>query len=47
MSFKCGNEKESLDMTIDVLEYGVPVEVEPPPSGKVIEQSEFDELTTA
>lgn len=47
MSFKCGNEKESLDMTIDVLEYGVPIEVEPPPPGKVIEQSEFDELSAA
>jgi hypothetical protein len=47
MSFKCGNEKESFDMTMDVLEYGVPVEVEPPPPGKVIEQSEFEQLSAA
>jgi hypothetical protein len=47
MSFKCGSGSESLDMTIDVLEYGVPVEVEPPPSEKTIEQSEFDDLTAA
>jgi len=47
MSFKCGNATESFDMTIDVLEYGVPVEVEPPPASKTIEQSEFDELTAA
>ena len=47
MCFKCGNAKESFDMTMDVLEYGVPVEVEPPPGPKVIEQSEFDRLTAA
>jgi hypothetical protein len=47
MSFKCGNAQESFDMTIDVLEYGVPVEVEPPPASKTIEQSEFEQLTAA
>jgi hypothetical protein len=35
-------EGESVDTTIDMLEYGVPVEVDPPPPGKVIEQAEFD-----
>jgi hypothetical protein len=37
--------EESVDMTIDVLEYGVPVDVEPPPASTVIEEAEFDRLT--
>lgn len=40
-----GGEEESMDMTIDILEYGVPVDVEPPPADTVIEESEFDRLT--
>jgi hypothetical protein len=40
-----GDAKASMDMTIDILEYGVSVEVEPPPENTVIEESEFDRLT--
>jgi hypothetical protein len=40
----CGQGKDSFDMTTDILEYGVPVEVEPPPPSKVIEEAEFDQL---
>ena len=32
-------------MTIDILECGVPVDVELPPAETVIEESEFDRLT--
>lgn len=39
-------EKASMDVTTDFLEYGVPVEVEPPPASTVIEESEFDRLTS-
>jgi hypothetical protein len=31
----------SVDMVADVLEYGVPVEAEPPPARRVIEESEL------
>jgi hypothetical protein len=35
----------SVDMTTDVLEYGVSVDVEPPPASKTIEEAEFNRLT--
>jgi hypothetical protein len=28
----------------DILEFGVPVEVQPPPDSKVIDEAEFDRL---
>ena len=31
--------------TVDMLEYGVPVDVQPPPAHEVIEESAFNELT--
>jgi hypothetical protein len=37
--------KSSIDLTADILEYGVPVEVEPPPPSTVIEEAEFNRLT--
>jgi hypothetical protein len=38
-------DDNSFDMTTDIVEYGVPVEVEEPPSSQVIEEDEFDRLT--
>jgi hypothetical protein len=38
-------DEASMDITIDILEYGVPVDVEPPPASTVIEEAEFDRLT--
>jgi hypothetical protein len=43
----CGQGKDSFDMTMDVIDYGVPVEVQPPPRSKVIEEAEFDQLTAS
>jgi hypothetical protein len=42
----CEGRDGSADMTVDVLEWGVPVDVEPPPESQTIEESEFDQLTT-
>jgi hypothetical protein len=36
---------ESLSMTADILEYGVPVDVQPPPESDTMSEKEFDELT--
>jgi hypothetical protein len=47
MRLSAGGREESLDMTADILEYGVPVEVEPPPETSVIEEAEFERLTGA
>jgi hypothetical protein len=38
-------DDNSLYMTTDILEYGVPVEVEAPPPAKTIEEAEFNRLT--
>ena len=38
-------ETHSERFSADMLEYGVPVDVEPPPAYEVIEESAFDELT--
>lgn len=38
------SDNDSLYMQTDLLEYGVPVEVEPPPAAQTIEESEFDRL---
>ena len=35
----------SMSYTADILEYGVPVDVQPPPKDEWIEEEEFDELT--
>jgi hypothetical protein len=40
-----GDGESSMDMTIDILEYGVEVDVRPPPPSAVIEEAEFDRLT--
>jgi hypothetical protein len=39
------SDDNSFDMTTDILEYGVPVEVEEPPPSQVIEEAEFNRLT--
>jgi hypothetical protein len=36
---------KSMSMSADILEYGVPVDVKPPPKQRTIEEAEFDRLT--
>jgi hypothetical protein len=43
--FTAPHDKDTMDMTIDVIGYGVAVEVEAPPEGSVITEAEFDKLT--
>jgi len=43
--FTAPHAKETMDMTIDVLGYGVAVEVQPPPENAVISEKEFDKIT--
>jgi hypothetical protein len=42
---RIGVECPTFAMTADILDYGVPVNVEPPPAGATIEEDEFDRLT--
>jgi len=39
------SDNDSFYMETDILEYGVPVEVEPPPAAQTIEEAEFNRLT--
>jgi hypothetical protein len=41
----CGSGDSRVTVTADILEYGVPVEVKPPPAERTIEEAEFDRLT--
>jgi hypothetical protein len=41
----CGTGEQRVTVTADVLEYGVPVDVKPPPAERTIEEAEFDRLT--
>ena len=43
MSVDAGGE--SMSMTADILEYGVPVDVQAPPEAETISETEFEELT--
>jgi len=36
---------ESISMTVDILEYGVPVDVQAPPESETMSEKEFEELT--
>jgi hypothetical protein len=40
-------ETEDVDMTVDLLEFGVPVDVERPPADTVIEEDELDAYVAA
>jgi hypothetical protein len=39
------SDDNSFDITTDILEYGVRVEVDQPPPSRVIEEAEFNRLT--
>ncbi len=43
--FTAPHAKDTMDMTIDVLGYGVAVDVQPPPENAVITEKEFDKIT--
>jgi hypothetical protein len=45
MRMYANGSPNSFDVRTDILEYGVPVDVEPPPQSTVIEESEFNRLT--
>jgi hypothetical protein len=36
---------EGMSMTGKILEYGVPVEIQPPPQAETMEADEFEDLT--
>jgi len=45
LTVQAGSGTPSINLTIDVLQYGVPVHVAEPPASAVIEEDEFDKLT--
>jgi hypothetical protein len=47
MAMTVEDPKEAMSITYDVLEYGVPVDVQPPPASETISEAEFDRLPAA
>jgi hypothetical protein len=46
MSLSVGNGSESMSTTVDILEYGVKVDVQPPAAADTMEEDEFNKLTS-